>query len=111
MRRWGRMTERKHYQEIFQQSYRDLRIYHGYLLARMTDASADRPQEMAKLASKADAIEGAIRTLEAIESSSSKTVHTNLEEEYLSLSEARFNALEALEDTENEDELKGPGVY
>lgn len=103
----------KDYKTIFDLSHRDLRILHGYLLAQLTDSKGKRSQELVTVASRARGIEQAIRTLEMIEDGADTTIHTDLEDEYLSLSGARFNTVEALENTDNtdEDELDGPGVY
>lgn len=99
------------YENIFQNARRDLRIYHGHLLACMADADSNRARKLQKYASRADAIETAIRTLDAIEGGSTTTVNTSLEEEYLALSDARFDTVEAMAEAEDENELEGPGVY
>jgi len=108
------MTEAD-YKDIFEKAKRDLHHLHGYYLTQMLSSQASE-QQREKIAVQVHTMERVLTTIEEVAAKETTVVSTELETEYVEMSRARIKALRGLsnandDDPEEEDKMKGPGVY
>jgi len=100
------------HEDNFERAQFEMRIYHGHLLARLTNTDSRETRKLRTYSSKLEAVEKVLQTLDAIEEGR-ETIDTELADEFQALSDARLTAVTAAADIEDdgEQDRKGAGVY